>query len=153
MHWFLPQVGWVQILFRELQRDVLLGNDNNHFLNLQPIYTKDSEALIKMNGFGNSDSLISRYSDISGPSGSKPPFDFIANSKNDFTTYDWDNDKSTSQNCLKTHNDAWWYGDCSHEGVNLNGEHNKHERMKTEHAANWKYKVLEPSEIKIRRLV
>ena len=142
--------------FGELQREFWLGNDNIHLLTLQAMYPKGSEALIKINEFGNTNPSIMRYSDIqvgnektnymiavSGSSGFYRSSDFILNNKNEFTTYDNDNDKSTSENCAKTYNGAWWYSDCSHEEVNLNGEYNKHGRIKTEHAFSWGHYNLE----------
>ena len=89
---------------------------------------------------------------VSGPLEGHIPIELITNNRNDFTTYDQDNDRSAS-NCAQIYKGACRYGGCSHEEVNLNGECDKYGRRTIEQAICYSHSNLESSEMKIRRVV
>lgn len=60
---------------------------------------------------------------LSGGSGATYP-PFYGSTSNYFSTYDDDNDRSSSTNCAYTHQGGWWYYECnSNIFANLNGRH------------------------------
>ena len=73
-----------------------------------------------------------------------------------FSTYDWDNDPFTSDNCAVVFHGAWWYNGCYYYRANLNGRYigspvTDYTGMMWRHW-NGRDQVLKKSEMKMRRM-
>ena len=134
--------------FGELQREFWLGNEYIHLLTAQAIYPKGSEMLFQAapyNDPSNKYHFVEKYSHfqvdnekskymlhVSGNSGESHS-DYLTTYNNNipFSTYDQDNDGSSSYNCARDYNyGGWWYNgksnDCKSDqtaATNFNGQY------------------------------
>ena len=169
--------NWQQykVGFGQLHREFWLGNDNIHLLTVQAIYPKGSEARIDFRIFSNSypnyhityshfqvDNEKSNYMlHVSGSRGNLVHSYFTSyNNKQEFSTYDKDNDGSSSYNCARSYNfGGWWYNGngntctSTQAYTNLNGPFDKYVQRSWHQRFNWAVNILEYSEIKVRRLI
>jgi len=169
---FFRNWQWYKRGFGKLQREFWLGNENIHLLTAQAIYPKGSQAWIATrylyytydwNTYYSHiqvDSERSKYMlQVSGGSGTNPSYLTSYSNRHYFSTYDRDNDGSSSYNCARNYNLAgWWFGgtsnSCSNaQGyTNLNGPYDKYNQRSWYQRINWGSSSLTSSEIKIRRL-
>ena len=125
-NWHMYKYG-----FGPVQREFWIGNDNLHVLTLQAAYPKGSELRIDMRDW-NEKKLYAKYSTFSieneeakyklhvasfaGNAGDS----FGGHNGQKFSTYDQDNDVSSSS-CSRQYRGSWWYSNC--HSCNLNGEY------------------------------
>ena len=154
--------------FGELQREFWLGNDAIHLLTAQAVYPSGSEARIYYGPFnGLSLSQVYSYSyshfqvnsektkytlHVTGDS------HFQSSDKQEFSTYDRDNDGAPSHHCARDYQYAGWWingsGDsCSSTKVNLNGPYDEYKNKTPVNSMNWAGSQHWRSyEIRVRRL-
>ncbi|XP_071947349.1 microfibril-associated glycoprotein 4-like [Antedon mediterranea] len=111
-----------------------LGNDYMHYLTRQGLYTlridmedwHDSKSFAKYSNFNvHSEDDFYRLNYDLYLSGTAP--DRLSYHKNQkFTTYDRDNDISSSANCAVLHSGGWWFRAC--DECNLNGKYYQTDR-------------------------
>lgn len=154
--------------FGKLHQEFWFGNDNIHLLSAQAIYPKGSEAVLQIQMFGGGGYVYTnKYAHFqvageqhnyvvlaTGASGGYVSSIFVTyNSNMEFSTYDRDNDKTTSYHCARKAHGGWWYNMCDYAYTNLNGEYNKLKERSATVSYSWYGNNLEASEIKMRRLV
>lgn len=164
---------WYKRGFGQLQREFWLGNENIYLLTSPEFYPKGSKAWITVQPRGSSGHWNSFYSkfqvyserfkyrlQVSSPSGSYASYlTSYSISQLYFSTYDRDNDGSSSYNCARSYNFAgWWfsgYGNSCSSGqayTNLNGPYDKYNQRSWYKRFVWGSTSLASSEIKVRRL-
>ena len=125
------QRNWIEYKngFGQLSGNFWLGNENLYHMLQQRQYT----LMVELNDWDNtriyaaynffeigdeSKKYQIHYGNYSGTAGDALG-DYHRNAY--FSTFDRDNDASTSYNCADLHGSGWWYNDCDH--ANLNGQY------------------------------
>ena len=123
--------------FGELQREFWLGNDDIHLLTAQAVYPQGSEARLRMSHDNGFNFVVHQYTHFQVNS-EKTKYTlhltslannidpFASSDKQEFSTYDQDNDGASSHHCAKDVLYAGWWingsGDsCNSTKSNLNG--------------------------------
>lgn len=156
--------------FGKLQREFWLGNDNIHLLTLQTIYPKGSEARVRGQRYNYYYSYYDRldyyrhfqvdnektnyHLHVSYPSSKwYSSYNLYTYNNMQFSTYDRDNDKTSSYHCAYSRNyGGWWYNNCG-DYYNLNGPYDKYRVRSWYNALNWGANRMTATEILVRRIL
>lgn len=132
--------GWLDYRngFGSLQNEFWLGNENIFTLCLQGLYPRGNEMRIDMKNnknikqhakykkfqLGNADTRYTLYVDDHTGTATN---ELMALNKNEFSTFDNDNDQNLAGNCAYLYGSGWWHGNCF--ATNLNGKYYPGGRM------------------------
>ncbi|XP_066910539.1 fibroleukin-like [Clytia hemisphaerica] len=163
--------------FGELHREFWFGNDKIHYLTAQAILPKGSEALIQVKflhtSFKHNTIYNNRYSHfhidnekhayelhVTGPSGGYGS-NYFTNYQNNqkFSTWDRDNDQSSTYNCAYSYQKAGWWinGDTNscktHREYNsINSPYDAANTQALHHRIDWHSLKVSFTAMKVRRL-
>jgi len=154
--------------FGEYQHEYYIGNDDLNILTLQAIFLKGSELRIDMDNW--SKNVYAKYSKfqignvvtkyvmhVSGYTGSDGDSLKQHNGRK-FSTYDQDNDDTSSTSCAQKYHGGWWYNKDCNLYSNLNGEYRVYGEPKPHsyRGVIWLHSgsvSLKSVEMKVRRIV